>query len=309
MKRVWILSFLMILIALLTACQTEVEMDLPQYEPKLIVEGYIENGKPAMVMLTKSLPYFEHIDLNYVLQNLLVLDAVVTVTSSDGESERLTLMPTAESPFYFAYVGNMLGKENTSYDLKIEYGGQVYSATTTISHTFDLDSIGFDHSMEILSDTSRTIRVAMTDNPAEVNYYQFMVKVHGKHLHDNQWITCIPVVFDDVTFSGQTINVEVMRANPSSFLMPEMNEEDAREYFRMTFRPGDTVFVKHCLIDYASYQFWMTGGSEAALGQNPFMNPSPVISNIKGENVAGVWCGYAAKTDVLIYEDETKVSR
>lgn len=303
MKKTKFFAVLTSVLLLFTACQSEIEMDLPTYDPKLVVEGYIENGKPAMVMLSKSLPYFQNIDLDYVVNNLLVLDAVVTVTSSDGESERLSLLPTAESPFYFAYIGNMLGRENTSYDLKIEYHGQVYTSTTTITHTFDLDSIGFDQSMELLRDTMKTIRAALTDNPAEANYYQFLVKVHGKKLHDQQWITSIPVVFDDGTLSGQTINVEVMRANPSAFFMPKMSEDEQKEYFRMTYRPGDTVYVKHCLMDYASYQYWMTGGSEAALGQNPFMNPSPVISNIKGENVTGVWCGYAAKTDVLIYQE------
>ena len=166
------------------------------------------------------------------------MDAVVTITSSDGESERLSLLPTPESPFYFAYVGNILGKENTSYDLKIEYGGQVYTSTTTITHTFELDSIGFDQSMDLLRDTMKTIRVAMTDNPAEVNYYQFLVKVRGKKLHDNQWITSLPVAFDDGTLSGQTINVEVMRANPSSFFMPKMSDEEKKRIFQNDLSSG-----------------------------------------------------------------------
>lgn len=85
--------------------------------------------------------------------------------------------------------------------------------------------------------------------------------------------------------------------------MPQMSEEEEKEYFRMTYRPGDTVYVKYGLIDYASYQFWYTGGNDAALGQNPFTNPTPIISNIRGEDVTGVWCGYACKTAMLIYED------
>jgi hypothetical protein len=55
-------------------------------------------------------------------------------------------------------------------------------------------------------------------------------------------------------------------------------------------------------MDYASYQFWNTGGNNSALGENPFTNPSPTITNIHGEDVTGVWCGYAAKTVRLIYE-------
>ncbi len=303
MKRIAYLFFIALLLILqFNACQTEIEVDLPDYQPKLVVEGYIELGQPARVMLTRSVPFFQQIDLNYILNNVLVMDAVVTVTSSDGETERLSFVPNSESPYMFAYVGNMRGKENTRYDLKIEWGGQTYTATTSILHSFDLDSIGFYKMPEMMRDTMRTIRVLMSDNPSEMNFYQYYVKVHGKKVHDNVWITTIPVAFDDATFNGLTFNFEVLRANPSSFLMPQMSEEEEREYFRMTYRPGDTVYVKYGLIDYDSYQFWNTGGNDAAMGQNPFTNPTPVISNIRGENVTGVWCGYAAKTEVLIYE-------
>jgi hypothetical protein len=298
----WILSVCLLLLVGFSACQSEIEVDLPDYQSKLVVEGYIETGKPAMVMLSRSIPFFQHVDLNYVVNNVLVMDAVVTLTTSDGESEQLSFLPTSESPYMFAYIGNIKGKEHTSYDLKIEWKGQTYTSTTSILHGFDLDSIGFDHSMELLNDTMKTIRALLSDDPMEMNFYQFFVKVHGKNLHDRLWVTTLPVAFDDATFNGLKFNIEVLRANPSAFLMPAMNDEEKAQYFRMTYRPGDTVYVKYGLIDYASYQFWNTGGNDAALGQNPFTNPTPVISNIRGENVTGVWCGYACKTETLIYE-------
>ena len=303
--KYFILVFYILLMMLFTACQSEIEVDLPDYEPKLVVEGYIENGQPARVMLTRSVPFFQHIDMNYILNNVLIMNAVVTLTTSDGESEQLFFLPTSESPYMFAYTGNIRGKENTRYDLTIEWGGQTYTASTSIKHTFDLDSIGFCQMLDMLADTMRTIRLQMTDDPAEMNFYQFFVKVHGINLHDNYWVSTMPVAFDDATFNGLTFNFEILRANPSTFLMPQMSDEQMREFTRMTYRPGDTVYVKYGLIDYDSYQFWNTGGNNAALGQNPFTNPTPTISNIKGENVTGVWCGYACKTAVLIYEKET----
>lgn len=299
----WIFSVCALLLLGFSACQSEIEVDLPDYQSKLVVEGYIENGKPAMVMLSRSVPFFQHIDMNYIVNNVLVMDAVVTLTSSDGESEQLSFLPSADSPYMFAYMGNIRGKENTRYDLKIEWKGQTYTSTTSILHTFDLDSIGFDQSMELLRDTMKTIRLLLTDDPVEANYYQFFVKVHGKRLHDRLWVSTLPVACDDATFSGLCFNFEILRANPSAFLMPEMTDEEKKEYFRMTYRPGDTVFVKYGLIDFDSYQFWNTGGNNAALGQNPFTNPTPTASNIKGENVTGIWCGYACKTETLIYEE------
>ncbi len=284
-----------------SACQTEIDVQIPGYEPKLVVEGYIENGKPAAVMLTRSVPFFEAFNYDLIMDSILIKDAVVILSSSDGETERLSFTPYSDAPYRYAYKGNIIGKENTRYDLRIQWRGKTYTATTQILHTFDIDTIGFDRSNEILEKNFTTIRLQMTDNAAEQNYYQFLVKLYSKNIRDRMWVTTLPVAFDDATFNGQTINFEILRANPSSFLMPTMSEEGQREYFRMHFRPGDTVYVKYAQIDYASYQFWNTGGNNSALGQNPFTNPAPTITNIHGDNVTGVWCGYAAKTVRLIY--------
>lgn len=292
---------LMVTAGLLSACQTEIEVDLPDYDSKLVVEGYIENGKPPIVILTRSVPYFSNVDLDYVFNNVIVKDAVVTVTSSDGVMERLSLVMTEESPIYYAYVGHNLGRENTDYTLNIEWNGHSYSAKTSILTPFTLDSIWFSTFTDVLSDTARSIRVVLSDNPNTTDYYQFFVKVHGVNLHDKSWISTIPVAFDDATFSGQSFNYELLRATPSSFLMPEMTEEEEREFYRMTYRPGDTVYIKSAIIDYDSYQFWKTGGSDIMMGQNPFLSPTPIISNIKGDNVLGVWCGSAVTITEMIY--------
>jgi hypothetical protein len=177
--------------------------------------------------------------------------------------------------------------------------GQEYSAVTSILHPFNLDSIGFASFMN--RDTTRSVRASMTDDPATTDYYRFQVKVHGKKLHDRFWASCMPVVFDDLTFSGMTMNVEALRAIPTRLFLEDMNDEQRREYNRLTYRKGDTIYVKHSRMDYEAYRYWVTAAGELG-GGNPFMSPAPVISNIKGENVLGVWCGYASKIDTLYFQ-------
>lgn len=286
-------------------CQQEIEVDLPDYESKLVVEGSIENGKPAMVILSKSISYFANIDLNYLLNNVFIRDAEVYVTSSDGETERLMFQYCADSPVYFAYCGNnIIGKENTSYTLTINYDGRIYKATTTIPHTFDLDALWFSAVSEFLNaDTMRTIRVQMTDNPAEENYYAFQLKVSCPLFKDRLWVSPVPIAFDDKSFNGLTFNYELERYGVSTMFSYMLPEEERQAQRRLTFRPGDTVYVKHSQMDYNSYRFMLTGGTEAIVGSNPFTNPAPVISNIEGENALGAWCGFAAKIDTLVWPD------
>ena len=41
-------------IALLWSCTKEVQIDIPGYQEQLVVDGRIETGQPAIVLLSKS---------------------------------------------------------------------------------------------------------------------------------------------------------------------------------------------------------------------------------------------------------------
>lgn len=297
---------LVIVVGLLTACETAIDVDLPEYTPKLVIEGTIENGEPARVIISNSISYFQELDFDYLNSHVFIGNAEVTVTSSDGESERLTFEYCPDAPLYFAYVShNLIGKENTSYTLTVKYDDKTYTASTTIPHTFDLDTLWFDCPSDLVNaDTMRAIRILMTDNGSEENYYGFSVKLATPEYKDRLWVSTLPLAFDDKTFNGLTFNYEIERYGTSSFIKSTIPEEQQYTYSRMTFRPGDTVYVKHSLMDYNTYRFMVTGGNEAVSGTNPFTNPAPVVSNIEGENVLGAWCGFASKVDRIVWETE-----
>lgn len=302
---IWILCIALGMVLAITSCETPIDVELPEYQPKLVIEGTIENGEPAIVFLSKSIPYFSEISLDYLLNNVAVTDAEVTVSSSDGESERLTFQYCPDAPLYFAFVShNLKGKPNTSYTLTVKYDGQTYTAETTIPHTFAIDSAWFDNPSEYVnSDTMRTIRLLLTDNPDEVNYYSFKLKVACPKFSDRLWISTLPMAFDDKTFNGCTFNYEIERFGVSTLFMAALSDEDYREQTRISFRPGDTVYIKSSLMDYNTYRFMLTGGNEAVMGSNPFTNPAPVFSNIQGKDVLGAWCGFASTVKRIVWPD------
>lgn len=295
-----------LMISLLFSCQTEIDIDIPQYHDKLVVEGYIETGKAPVVMLSRSVPYFSTIDINTLMNNVLINNAVITVTSSDGISETLRLTISEEYPLLLAYTGTgrtLVGEPNKRYDLKIEWEDKTYTASTTIPESFQLDSLWL-YPFGRTEDSISTVRILLSDDPSQTNYYQFLVKVHGKNLRDRLWVYTLPPVFDDATFNGLTFNYEILRSTPSTLFAAMLSDEEKREYYRIYYRPGDTIFVKSSLMDYNSYRFWSTAMSEISFGQNVFMSPPPIESNIRsntGEKVLGSWCGYGSKIDTLIY--------
>lgn len=300
---------ILILVLLFTSngCQTEIDVTPPDYYNKIAVEGYIEIGKEPVVSIHRSVPYFSDIDFNTLMNEVFIQDAVVTVTSEDGESEVLTLQMTEDSPLFIAYKGSQLkGKPNTTYHLKIELDGKVYTSETRILEPFDLDSLFFVQIDELYNDSTANLRFAITDNPAQTNYYQFRVKVHNKLFRDRTWVNTLPAVFDDIVISGTSFEYELIRATPSMLFMNFDNEEALNAYMSFTYHVGDTVLVNYSQIDYDAYRFWTTANSDIMMGQNPFTNPIPIESNIQcnnGEEVLGVWCGYAGRTDTLIFAE------
>ena len=300
-KKVYLLLYIFLLI-LATSCQKEIDVKLPDYEKKVVIEGYIENGQFPIVTLSRSISYLSPLNIDTFLQKVLITDAQVLVRSNKGEKEYLTFQYTEDSPLGFAYVGDSIkGEYNTTYFLEVVWNGNTYQAETSILQPFALDSVWFSAIPEGHQDSAATLRVLMTDDGSQKNYYQFFVKVQAKTLRDRYWVTSIPVAIDDASFNGQTFNFEIFRANPSSLLVSTMSETEREAYYRMTFRRGDTVVFRYAAIDYPSFRYWASAGSDIAFGQNPFMNPTPIISNIRGKNVLGVWCGYASQIDTLFY--------
>ncbi len=292
----------LVFVMLFASCQKEIEVDIPAYESKIVIEGSIEAGEPAMVMVSRSISYFANIDIQTLMNDVLINDAIVTVKSSTGEVEQLTPTLTPESPVYFSYVGqNVIGTPGKTYTLTVQYEGKEYVAQTSICEPVRLDSAWLHFFDE--NDTTPTSRILLTDNASSHDYYMFRIKVHGKKLHDRLWVTSMPVAFDDATFNGQTVNYEILRANPSSLFMAEMSDEEKDEYYRITYRKGDTVYLKTSMIDYDAFQYWKAMTYSLAVGQNPFMSPAPVPCNFSGENVIGNWCGFASTIDTLYYPE------
>ena len=294
--------FFILLGVIFTQCQKEIEVELPDYERKIVIEGSIENGEPAMVIVSRSVPYFSTIDLETLMNDVFITDAEVTVTSSTGQTEQLTFTLNPESPIYMAYTGRtLLGEPGKSYTLTVRYKDTEYTATTSMQEPIRLDSAWL--AFKDATDTMPTSRIQLTDRANTHDYYMFRIKVHGKKLHDRLWVTSFPVAFDDATFNGLTVNYEILRANPSSLFMAEMTDEEKEEYYRVTYRKGDTVYLKTSILDYDAFQYWSAMSYELAVGQNPFMSPATVPCNISGENVIGNWTAFASTVDTLYYPE------
>ena len=161
MKRSVILLF-----TLLGSCLGKVSTDT-EYHRQLVVEGRIEAGGPAEVMLSENLPFLDVIT-EQTLEAAVVRYAKVTVTSDDGQSEILTGYYDRNYPTRFVYRSARLhGRTGGTYTLTVDYRGRTCTAVTTVPEPIPLRELR----AEPVCDSLFTLQALFDDPPAKNAYF------------------------------------------------------------------------------------------------------------------------------------------
>lgn len=260
----------------LTACQDSLDLDIQQYESKLVVDGWIEHNQYPIVVLTKSASYFSTIDSS-ALRTMVATRAKVTV--SDGENEEILTLKK-NNLFYppYTYQGTEIkGEAGKTYHLKIEADGKEYKSYTSIPPAVTLDSLWF--SLNPGRDSLGLVQGKFTDNGSTEDYYRVFTQRKNK---DSKFVPIYLSAIGDQFFNGETFTFSLLRGSESL--------SDAKD--DIYFRKGDTVIVKLSTIDRVHFDFWRTLERELYVTGNPFSSSgNRVISNISG-GALGVWGGY-----------------
>lgn len=281
-----ILFFILSLIVVLTACQREVTVDLPNVESKIVVDGGIFIGEFAQVTLTKSSGYFDPVD-SASLANSLITDAIVTL--SDGALiDTLKFTLDFNLPIPIVYRGSIItGQAGRTYTLRIESNNTVITAQTTIPNPVALDSLWY----KLESGDSLGFIWANLNDPDQLgNGYRWLAKRLSR---DNRFLPPFGSAFDDKFINGQDFDFAYNRGTePGSTADDDVGEE--RGYFRR----GDTVLVRFCSIGIPEVDFFQSYENIISNQGNPFAAPGVAESNVQGG--LGIFCGYGQKEDTII---------
>lgn len=275
------------------SCEREVDLNLPESEANLVVEGYIENDEYPFVQLSNTLSFFGILDEKKLL-NAYVDDAEVFVSNSTTKIQlkgyAIPVSPDITFKFFtidtsIAEHKDFVGVIGETYDLEILYKGQKYVATTYIPQlNLGLDSFKVEvpEDEEALKENPNYRRlVAKYADPAEPgNMVRYLINVNNRGFYSNSF----SVMNDEVT-NGITTD--------KSFIPGINNYDSAYSYYRPYFELGDSVQIKWSSIDKGVYDFYRTLEFTKGTVGNPFITPTKVESNIKG-GALGVWAGYGA---------------
>ncbi|MFW5752023.1 MAG: DUF4249 family protein [bacterium] len=254
------------------------------FERQIIVDGWIEPGKPAHVILTWSVPYFSntHFDTTNIYN---FVHARAKVTVSDGEnSEVLALgVDTRYFPPYI-YKGVFLkGETGKTYTLTVEDTEHFLMATTTLKEPPVIKSLVFKP--EAGYDSLGCFQMELEDIIDSEDHYRILYALKGNTEYEEVFI---PNISDEL-FRDKTIQLQLYR---SSLTYKE----------EMYFSNTVGVAFKVMNIDKSAHEFYKTLQLESINTFNPFAESKlEVKSNITGGGL-GLWSARAVTIKTVTFD-------
>ena len=251
-----------------TSCQDVIEIELKNIEPKLVVEGEINDFiQECTIKLSKTGDYFTPSDYPEVSE------AIITIT---GENIGTVNFEEIETGTY--KIAHFQAVENTLYTLKILSDNEEYTAEVTIPQKINLDSVSFMPSPpRPQSEGGFMINLHFIDPVEFTNYY----RIKAYKINDTTKGKGVFVLFDDIISNG------------NNMALPYMYEE---------FQPFDTVIVELQNLDKTTYDFYNTLSDIAGSSMGPPMggstpaNPETNLTN----NALGYFGAYSLCKDTII---------
>jgi hypothetical protein len=284
MKNRFLLAFMILL--LIQNCTEDINLNVIGGGNQIVIEGTIENGKPAEVIVTRSSPVSKAVDLN----KIIVSDAKVYV--SDGsitDTLQITLDTTVSIPV--VYKGSkIIGVPGHAYYLTVIADGQTLSSSTTIPQLIALDSVWWK--ADPPHDSLGYAWAHLTDPSGLGNAYKWFAKRPKK---DRRYISPDGSTMDDKFIDGKSIDFYNLRGIDATSTAQEDKDSNRNRYY---YKMKDTIYIKFCTIDYATLRFYQTYETSLQSSGNPFASPTSIQSNIKGG--LGIWAGYGATFDTIM---------
>lgn len=282
MKKLLFIAFLPIF---LLSCNTENDIEFVSYVPKVVVEGSIESGDYASVLLSVSASMAGPKDTISLL-NQVIRSAKVMV--SDGNiTETLVLQTNRDKLPPYEYRGSILkGEVGKHYSLKIEYDDRQITSTTYIPQEVPLTKISFKRQNP--TDTIGYIHVDFKNTGND--YYQIATRVVSS---EKVFTPCLYGNIDKNLYNkDEAVSIQI---NKGPMLFPKTS-------YTTYFKTTSTVFVKFSTIPQSGYKFWTSYQNEILNAQNPIFPASTSLhSNIEGG--IGIWCGYRSNVYEVKLQD------
>jgi hypothetical protein len=254
------------LIILLTSCEDVIKIELNYMEPKLVIEGVINDfDNQCIIKLAKTTDYFNQ------KANPAVSDAVITLTDNAG-----TIANFNETEPGIYIEESVQIKPNINYTLNIHSEGNEYVAKATIPQKVNIDSLTYKYnSKSIFYEVGYVVSCHFSDPEEFRNFY----RLKTYNINDRTQAKNSEDIYNDDLFNGNKVEL------PWSYSV---------------YQELDTVVVELYTLDVQTYDYYKTlfpisGGAEMMSMTNP-ANPNTNLSN----GALGYFGAYTISRDTII---------
>ena len=288
------LTAIISLCVFLVSCEKNIDFVPRDSAPAVVIDAAIESGRPPEVRLSRSMNYFSKLTPE-LLASTFIHGAKVVM--SNGEKTHVLReykreLTTGYSIYYYSTDSASLqtafrGETGKGYSLTVTVDGKEYSSTTTIPKlNKKVDSLWWKPAPGNNDPEKVGVMAGLTDPPGYGNYIRYYVQVDNGPFYPP-----LTSVFDDQIVDGKTYDVQLESG------VNRADDIDLEEYG--FFFHGETITVKLCNIDKATFDFWRTMEFNYSSIGNPFSSPTKVLGNIKG-GALGYFGGYAVQYSTIV---------
>ena len=236
---------------LVFGCQKSIKLDLPTYEPKMVLEFYLEDDKPLVCLLQESVNYTD-------TTRLKLIDKALIVLSYAGISDTLFNVP---------YIDQKLGKfynysnfkkikllPNVIYEVYIkDEKGREMRGQTSIKETVPIQNLNYSYN------DNNEVKTVLTfiDDANTTNYYILAAFRNTPSLGKGLVRT---IRFNDIIFNGKQFSFDT----------------------GFDFEKGDTVTGRLYHLTDEHYNYAESVSNARSANGNPFGQPANILSNVTG---------------------------
>jgi len=260
MKYFQAIIFSLFAIYVLSACglERDIDLKLPEYEKKLVVECYLERGQPIRLLLTESQDFLDN-----NLQIPDVKDAQVTIRNNENLIT-LAYNPVIDTAFgkVYNYTSNYIIPSNPTGVFELEIadtkGRRITGSTKFLEKLPITETIWeFEDKNKTEKDDSAKAFLLTRHpvSPSGDNYRLIINKKDGK-VYKNQ----IDFIYRGITATNGELSIGTS----------------------YRFKDKDTLQVLLYHIEKQFYTYIRSVEDARDAAGNPFAQPSPILSSVKG---------------------------
>jgi Domain of unknown function (DUF4249) len=234
-----------------SACQKTIPLKLPKYEPKMVLEFYLQDNQPLVCLLQESINYTD-------TARVKLIDNALIVLSYNGVNDTLYNVPYLDlklGKFYnYSNFKNLKLLPNVEYNLYIkDRNGREMRGTTRVKEIIPIKTLGYTY--DDIDNVSAVL--SFNDDGNTSNYYIFSAFRNTPALGVG---VLRDVRFSDILFNGK----------PFSFNTG------------YSYGTGDTITARLYHLTQEHYDFAESVSNAQSANGNPFGQPANILSNVSG---------------------------